>query len=796
MAAAMAMSLASTLHAADGTWTNDVDGNWTDVGNWSGAIADGVGFTAYFTAELATANRTVTLNGNRTIGNITFTDGTTSSHDLTLSGANTLTLDVSSGAPTVNVTQADRTLTIGSVVAGSDGLTKSGSGTLALSAANSYSGTNTLSSGTLQLGNATSMGLSTLTMASGTALQLRNDSDTTFTAPINTAPTTGVTYNFDVNNAGSAVTGKKLSLSNLTFATSTTTITNTINVTGGNGYTLGLGTVSTPSGGPGGPHPLVIKATTAAVAITKVSTGSYGTALVLQGGNAITLTTFEMGANGNNSLTVSGSGTVATLGTTTQANNRAGGAAAYTLTSGTLNLTTTTSLANIRAANGALIAPTFAINGGTLNNTSGSALTLAASPSPGTIAGSPAITLGGNFSFGTSGSTSTNDLNLGAGGILNAGNRTITFAGTGTTLTLSGTMTNGGVLDQTTTVNGAGNTLTLGGYSLGSTGTKVINGTGNVNITGALTENAVNNLIYSGTGTLRLSGLNTFTGKTTVSGGTLEISPSGTLYGKSGVGAAYVVQVDAGATLKLAAWNYGATGGIGNSWFGTTTLLVNGGTITYANNGAAEGVVDNSGRPMTIGVGGAILNAAGSALWTITPNSAGGYQNQDITNGLTLTGSGNGVHQKNLTGTAGTLTKSGSGTWTLSGTNTYTGATTINAGKLALGANNTLDADNNVVLAGGTLDIGAYSNVLGALTVTDDSTIALGAGTGTLSFASVAGWTAGKRLALTGTLGETTLKLAILTPEQLASMSCHGMAVTQNASGYIKAVRGTLILLM
>jgi hypothetical protein len=53
-----------------------------------------------------------------------------SSNNLLITGANLLTLDVASGAPAINVTQSGRTLTIDSVIAGSDGLQKTGAGVL------------------------------------------------------------------------------------------------------------------------------------------------------------------------------------------------------------------------------------------------------------------------------------------------------------------------------------------------------------------------------------------------------------------------------------------------------------------------------------------------------------------------------------------------------------------------------------------------------------------------------------------------------------------------------------------
>ncbi|PYX06030.1 MAG: hypothetical protein DMG88_19665, partial [Acidobacteria bacterium] len=91
--------------------------------------------------------------------------------------------------------------------------------------------------------------------------------------------------------------------------------------------------------------------------------------------------------------------------------------------------------------------------------------------------------------------------------ISNAGNRTITLSGSGSTLTFGGTMTNTSSAIQTTTVDGAGNTLVLGGYALSSNATSridIINGSGNVNITGAITNGGTataSGLTYSGTGT-------------------------------------------------------------------------------------------------------------------------------------------------------------------------------------------------------------------------------------------------------------------------------------------------------
>jgi fibronectin-binding autotransporter adhesin len=744
--------LVGTNCALAQTWTGSGDMTWTQP--------DSNSFSSQYTSGSA----------------VTFTN----------TGAGTVTIDaggVTPGAVVVN-SSADYTFTGGSI-GGTGGLSKSGAGVLTLSAANNYSGTTTLSAGTLQLGNATSIGASTLAMASGTTLQLRNDSDTTFTAPIAT-PAGSVTYNFDVNNAGSAVTGKKLSLGNLTFAVNST---NQIIVTGGNSYTLGLGTLSHPSGS-GGPWAFTVNATTAAVTINKFATGSYGTALTLQGGNPITLNTFELVSNGNNSLTVSGSGTVVTLGST-MTTGRNNSSPAYALNSGTLNLTTTTSLANVYTS-GTATAPTFAINGGTLNNTSGSALTLAANS--GLTAGSPTITLGGNFSFGTAGSTSTNNLNLGTGAIANAGNRTITFAGTGTTLTLGGTMNNTSGAIQTTTVNGAGNTLTLGGYTLGNNLTNVITGTGNVTITGAVSQaGGSSGLTYSGSAKLTLTGANTYGGLTTVNSGTLAVTGGGQLYSNAARDIANAITINSGSTIEFDNWNWG--GSFGTLWYARGNIVINGGTMRYVGttaNGWAE-------RSLTIGANGATLESATSGQkWTVA--SGGSYTTLASNGGaLTLGGAGDGQIAQIIPG-SGTVTKSGSGTWTLSGTNTYTGVTTINGGNLKLGATNVVGKTSQIVIGDGTLDASNITNKLPTLDVTTvNAKINLGVG-GALQFADshTIDWTGGK-LTITGAfVNNSSIRFANssgLTETQLAQIKITGFASTWiDSNGYLFGKKGTLVL--
>jgi autotransporter-associated beta strand protein len=122
--------LAAPVHAGDGTWVNTAGGSWATAGNWSGNnIADGADSTADFSTLNITADSTVTLDGARTIGNLKFGD-TTPSHKWILSTGGPLTLDVTSGTSTIRVNNSTANITL--VLAGNDGVTVVGPGTLDL----------------------------------------------------------------------------------------------------------------------------------------------------------------------------------------------------------------------------------------------------------------------------------------------------------------------------------------------------------------------------------------------------------------------------------------------------------------------------------------------------------------------------------------------------------------------------------------------------------------------------------------------------------------------------------------
>jgi fibronectin-binding autotransporter adhesin len=179
LAVLCALSAGRPAIATNGTWTSTSGGLWSDTMNWSGGtifnIANGTDGIADFSTLNITANEAVHLDSARTIGQLKFGDTTPSNNwilDDDNNGGNILTLAVSSGSPTITVNNDVAAISL--VLAGTQGLTKSGPGTLLLSGNNTYSGTTTISVGTLMLRNAHALGSTAdgTTIASGATLDL------------------------------------------------------------------------------------------------------------------------------------------------------------------------------------------------------------------------------------------------------------------------------------------------------------------------------------------------------------------------------------------------------------------------------------------------------------------------------------------------------------------------------------------------------------------------------------------------------------------------------------------------
>lgn len=617
---------ASLAHAADGTWNVDAASNWDDAGNWlGGTIADGIGFTAFFTQEL-TVDRTVTLDTARTIGNITFTDGTTSDSNLTISGANLLTLDVASDAPVINVTQADRTLTIATAVAGLDGLSKTGAGTLSLTglsdtAGSNYSGTTTLDGGTLALGSATTAALgggltfgATAGSTNVSTLDLTS-ANASFAGPLT------VQTNSASANLVTIGSGKTLTLTGAVTVGYPVASTTKLTMTGGGSLNVNAPTTTFQIGAASAGSTLDVSALASFTAsVTTFSLGSVlegaqagnGTLVLSNTANSITATTLRVGAptaNGSGvGLVTLGTGTnviqadtihlglykgasgtmqfasqTAGPGTVTIANKAGTGAANITIADNVITTSggTVVGLLDLRGHNSTVTANVLDI--GLSTNSGAGGVTGTLSFDTGTFTANE-IRLGRKSSSGTA--TGTGTINIGGGAFtVNSGGSFAMAENVSTNATGSATgnlNVTGGLFTSNVDIIRVGGTnpsaanITLNGGSIDMTGRNIGNATNPINLTlsaGTLKNvgqiNGGGAVTKSTVGTVTLSGVNSYTGNSTVSAGTLVLAANAGL--KFVIGASGVNNKITGAGTATLNGNFtldltGANKTSGNSW--------------------------------------------------------------------------------------------------------------------------------------------------------------------------------------------------------------------------------------
>jgi autotransporter-associated beta strand protein len=750
---------APAAHAAAGTWLGS-DGNWNATGTWSGGIiADGIGFTANFTGIDIAANRTITLAADRTIGNISFTDLTTASNNLLITGANILTLDVSTGVPQITV--GNQTLTINSVIAGNEGFQKTSTGTLTLSGNNTLSGTVTVaaSGGVIVANHNNALGSGTVALAGQAAtLELAN----------------GITV---ANTMTVAASGNFKILRLQAGATSATYAGNIVNSEDvGSNFDLGASTggTLTISG--------IISSGISTAGLDKISAGTVTltAANTYTGGTTITAGTLSLGSGG----------TTGRLTATTAIVNNS-------------NLTINRSDAFSQATD---------LGAGVLISGSGS-FTQAG-------AGTTTLTAANTYTGATAIKNGTLALDGAANRLAVAGAVVLGDTGTAGKLVLGGTTTASQTLTALTTTGSGGSVV--GGNAVNSTLTLNIASSNTFagTLGGAGTNENLLALSKTGVGTLTLSNTaNTFTGQVLSDAGTIQVTKLANTGTASSVGSgAESIRLgnNANATLEYigttdsstnkiiqigtnTATNTGNATILNNSTNGKLTFtaanfnqapsvtvarsLTLGGSYTGAANEIQGIIRDNN----TAGGGLVSLTKTGASTWKLT--GANTYTGATSVTGGVLAVNGSLANTSTTVGNGGTLQGSGSiaGSVTVqSGGTLATGNSieSLTTGALSLQAASTFAYEiNNDALAGVAGDLTA---VTGNLTLSLDNLSLL-----TISELGSGSWSIGDKLTLISYSGAWNDRLFSYNSSTLADDSTINFSSMEWLFNYNDTAAGT-----
>lgn len=299
------------------------------------------------------------------------------------------------------------------------------------------------------------------------------------------------------------------------------------------------------------------------------------------------------------------------------------------------------------------------------------------------------------LSHTTGGTTFSNNFTINNG---NATTREIGGLNTSGTHTFSGNITNnsttGGLLLSTIS---SGGSVTFSGVLSGG---------------GAYTTQGAGTITFSGTSA------NTYSGTTSVNGGTLVLNKTaGTIAIPTNT------TVATGATIRTDAANQWGTGAV-------PLVTLNGTATLNLNNNNQKIALASASSTASVTLGSATLNIDNTGTDTYAGVISG----------------------------SGSVVKTSAGIQVLSGANTYTGTTTVTGGTLRLGTAGVIADASNVILNGGTFSTGSgagFSETVGTLNLNATSTIAFGTGSHNLNFAAsngvswaggflfVTGWTGG-----------------------------------------------------
>jgi len=593
-AASIALLIASPASAASFSWdqagggTLGGTGTWNTTNtNWWNGSSDVAWTDTTGTADTGTfagTAGTVTVGTNLgALGLIFNTAGYTIA-----SGTNTLTLGssgidasaLSSGTTTISGNLAlganqswnvgsGSALSVSAVVSGAFGITNSGSGTLTLSGANTYTGGTTVNAGVVSVANLTTNGnlgaaASGVTLNGGT-LKTTNTAASTDTHVFTIGASGGT-----LNIAGTATFGQN---SRIFFGTANT-------LAGSGALTVtGAGTLGTATGNNtrfGGAGALVLGSSATSTysgpitlrnggLIEVASASNVGTATITLGNEAEF--TIDSGVTFGNNLTVSG-GTNSVISFTNGAATLSGNVAMNAnLLVGLRNWYTTSSNVN-NAQNGTI---SGVISGAGNLSTAGStvattAVTLTMSGAN-TYTGSTTVGANTTIKAGVASVANVSGAfgNNSAVSLANAANTGMNITGFNTQI---GSLTGGGATGGNVTLGAA--TLTTGGNN-----TSPAAYAGVISGTGAVTK--------IGTGMQTLSGANTYTGATTVSAGKLNVS--GSISSSTGG-----VAINGGTSATL-----GGSGTVAGAVTVTNGSRLAPGTITSGSNFGSAGTLTLSG---------------------------------------------------------------------------------------------------------------------------------------------------------------------------------------------------------
>jgi fibronectin-binding autotransporter adhesin len=317
------------------------------------------------------------------------------------------------------------------------------------------------------------------------------------------------------------------------------------------------------------------------------------------------------------------------------------------------------------------------------------------------LAGILLTTGSGDLTFTSSGGGSAKTITLGASGVVNSSASTLTFDVTSkVNLALAADATfeaNGAIVIRDETNRGS-----TSGFSIG-THTLTLSGTSNASLIEKGISPSTGSVIKTGPGTWTISGANSYTGTTTLSGGTLAIS-------------------------ILA--NGGTASGLGKSGNAAANLIFDGGTLRYTD------AAVSTDRQFTLAAKGGTIDASGTGALTLAATGAVSLGGSNTSPVLTLTGTNTG--NNTFAGTLGNngsgssaLVKSGAGTWVLTGQNTYAGGTSVQGGTLRLGVAGALPSTTLLSLySGAVLDVLHNQTVAGFASGTsgEGATLQLGNG--------------------------------------------------------------------